>query len=124
MERDGSHIQEVLLKANDIYDALLERNKRHFHQAFDTPFGGGVNDSILADLVGYSSLTTATKAIVDGNFMAKYGDKVDLLPEKQLIIEMSMPEEIRNMGKIDCEITTHDFATGIQKWKDSPFTSP
>jgi hypothetical protein len=99
MERDGSHIREVLFKADDIYDALLEQNKRHFHQAFDTPFGGGVNDGILAELVGYSGLMTAAKAIVDGNFMAKYDDKVDFLPETtQLIIEMAMPEEIRNLG--------------------------
>jgi hypothetical protein len=53
--------------------------------------------------VGYSGLTTAAKVIVDGNFMAKYGDKVDCLPEtKQLIIKMAMPEEIRNLGKMDC----------------------
>jgi hypothetical protein len=31
--------------------------------------------------------------------MAKYDDKVDFLPETtQLIIEMAMPEEIRNLG--------------------------
>jgi hypothetical protein len=84
----------------------MERNKQHFHQAFDALFGRGVNDGILADLVGYSSLITAAKVLVDGTFMEKHGDKVDLLPKmKQLIIKMAMPEDIRNMGKIDCEFT-------------------
>jgi hypothetical protein len=122
---EGKPILEVLLKADDIYNALMERNKQHFHQAFDTPFGSGVNDGILADLVGYSGLTTAAKDIVDGTFMDKHGDKVDLLPEReQLIIEMAMPKAIKTLGNINSIVTIHNFVSAFKKWKESTFTSP
>lgn len=45
--------REVLLDAEETHKAILERNKQHFHQAAETPFGHG----ILADLVGYSGLS-------------------------------------------------------------------
>lgn len=45
--------------------------------------------------VGYFGLTQAAKNIVEGQFMEKHGDKVDLLPEtEQLIIKLPMLEEI------------------------------
>jgi hypothetical protein len=37
---DGKPLWEVLLEIDDIHRALLERNKKHFHQAAETPFGG------------------------------------------------------------------------------------
>ena len=81
MDAEGKPLREILLEVDDIHKALLECNKKHFHQAAATPFGGEVGEGILADLVGYSGLTEAAKAIVDGTFLEQYGDSVDMLPE-------------------------------------------
>jgi hypothetical protein len=53
---NGKPLWEVLLELDDIHRALLERNKKHFHQTAETPFGGEVREGILADLVCYSGL--------------------------------------------------------------------
>jgi hypothetical protein len=82
-------------------------------------------EGILADLVGYSGLTKVAKAIVDGNFLEQYGDSVDMLPETtHLIMELAMPDEIWQLGKINHEVSTEDFYHGFQHWKESTSTSP
>jgi hypothetical protein len=60
---DSNVIHKVLLDAEDIHKALLERNQWHFHQAHDTPFGDSKDDTVLFDL-GYSGLNEAAKSIV------------------------------------------------------------
>ena len=117
---NGNEIREVLLDADDIHNAILEWNKQHFHQATDTPFGGSPNDSMLFDLVGYSGMNAAAKEIVEGTFLATYGDNLELLPEtEQLIKELAMPEEIKVLGKkISYEVT------GFKGWKECTSTSP
>ena len=115
----------MLLEVDDIHWALLERNKKHFHQAAETPFGGEVGEGILADLVGYSGLTKAAKAIVDGNFLDQYGASMEMLPETtHLIMELAMPDEIWQLGKINHEVSTEDFYHGFLHWKESTSTSP
>ena len=123
---NGNEIQEVLLDANDIHKAILERNKKHFHQATDTPFGGSPNDSVLFDLVGYSRMNTAAKEIVEGTFLTTYGNNLELLPEtEQLIKELAMPEEIKVLGKkISYKVTEADFISGFKGWKECTSTSP
>jgi hypothetical protein len=65
------------------------------------------------------------KAIVDGNFLEQYGDSVDMLPETtHLIMELAMPDEIWQLGKINHEVSTEDFYHGFQHWKESTSTSP
>ena len=124
-DAEGKPLREILLEVDDIHKALLERNKKHFHQAAATPFGGEVGEGILADLVGYSGLTEAAKAIVDGTFMEQYGDSVDMLPETtHLIMELAMPDEIQQLGKINSVVSTEDFYHGFQHWKESTSTSP
>jgi hypothetical protein len=82
--------QEILLAVDDIHTALLEQNKKHFHQAADTPFGHG----ILQDLVGYSGLNEAAMAILTGSFLDN-PDLPDLLPKiRQMIQELAMPNQI------------------------------
>jgi hypothetical protein len=122
---DGKPLREVLLEVDDIHCALLEQNKQHFHQAAETPFGGEVGEGILADLVGYSGLTKAAKAIVDGNFLDQYGASMEMLPETtHLIMELVMPDEIQQLGKINHEVSTEDFHHGFLHWKESTSTSP
>ena len=88
--------QEVLLDANDIHKAILEWNKKHFHQATDTPFGGSPNDSMLFDLVRYSGMNAAAKEIVEGTFLETHSDNLEILPgTEQLIKELAMSEEIK-----------------------------
>jgi hypothetical protein len=83
----------------------LEQNKKHFQKAAETPFGGEVREGILADLVGYSGLTKAAKAIVDGNFLDQYGASMEMLPETtHLIMELAMPDEIWHLRKINHEV--------------------
>jgi hypothetical protein len=75
--------------------------------------------------VGYSGLTKAAKAIVDGNFLYQYGASVEILPETtRLIVELAMPDEIWQLGEINCEVSTEDFYHGFLHWKESTSTSP
>lgn len=120
---DGNDKREILLDADDIHKALLDRNKKHFHQAAETPFGHG----ILGDLVGYSGLSKAAKDIVNGEFLTKYPDVTEaMLPEtQQLVTEMAMPEVIKALKKpIPKEIERSDFVHGFKKWKEKTSTSP
>ena len=123
---NGNEIWEVLLDANDIHKAILEQNKKHFHQAMDTPFGGSPNDSMLFDLVSYSGMNAAAKEIVKGTFLTTYGNNLELLPEtEQLIKQLAMPEEIKVLGeKISYEVTEADFISGFKGWKECTSTSP
>ena len=123
---NGNEIREVLLDANDIHKAILERNKKHFDQATDTPFRGSPDDSVLFDLVSYSGMSAAAKEIVEGTLLATYGDNLKLLPEtEQLIKELAMPEEIKVLSKkIFYEVTEMDFISGFKGWKECTSTSP
>jgi hypothetical protein len=44
---DGEEIREVLLEVDDIHKALLEQNRKYFHQADETPFAGGAENLVL-----------------------------------------------------------------------------
>ena len=113
--------REILLEVDDIHKALLDRNKNHFHQAAETPFGHG----ILHDLVGYSGLNEAATEIVNGTFLDNQ-DVPDLLPEtRQMIVELAMPDQIKSLrSPIPTEITAADFISGFKKWKERTATSP
>jgi hypothetical protein len=125
-DEEGNEVREVLLEVEEIHKAILERNRKHFHQADDTTFAGGVKNTILYDLIGYTGMSQAARDLVDGTFMEKYGNELDILPEmEQVIQELAMPEAIKVFGKkIDCEITEEDFMSGFKKWKESTSTSP
>jgi hypothetical protein len=89
-----------LLDVTEIHSILLECNKQHFHQAAATPFGGEGDGADLVDMVGFSGLTAAARAILKGIFFEEYGNNIDLLPEtEQLIKELAMPEEVKALGK-------------------------
>jgi hypothetical protein len=123
----GEEVCEVLLEVNDIHKAILEQNKKHFHQADKTPFAGGAENTVLYDLIRYTGMSQAAKDVVDGTFLAKYGDELGhILPKtEQVIRELSMPEEIKVLGKkIDTEILEEDFISGFKGWKESTSTSP
>ena len=94
---DGEEVREVLLEVEDIHHALLERNRKHFHQSDDTPFVGGAENMVLYDLLGYTGMSKAARDVVDGTFLEKYGDDLgNILPEtEQVIKELAMPEEIK-----------------------------
>lgn len=122
-DEEGKEKREILLEVNTIHKALLARNKQHFHQAADTPFGHGE----LARLVGYTGLTEAADAIVQGTFLPQYEDKLknELLPEtRQIIRELAMPPVIKELPKIKRTISKDEFISGIKKWKESTSTSP
>jgi hypothetical protein len=123
----GKEVCEVLLEVDAIHKAILERNKKHFHQADETPFTGGAENTVLYDLIGYTGMSQAAKDVVDGTFLVKYGDKLgNILPEtEQVICKLSIPEEIKVLGKkIDTEISKEDFISGFKGWKESTSTSP
>jgi hypothetical protein len=87
---------------------------KHFHQAAETPFEGEVGEGILADLVGYSGVTKAVKAIVDGNFLDQYVVSIEMLPKtSHLIMELAMPDENWQLGKINHEVSMEDFYHGF-----------
>jgi hypothetical protein len=124
---DGEEVREVLLEVEDIHHALLEQNRKHFHQSDDTPFAGGAENTVLYDLLGYTGMSKAAREVVDGTFLEKYGDDLgNILPEtEQVIKELAMPDEIKVFGKkIDCKISVEDFLSGIKGWKESTSTSP
>jgi hypothetical protein len=117
----------VLLEVDDIHKVILEWNKKYFHQADKTPFAGGTENTVLYDLIRYTGMSKATKEVVDGPFLQKYGDNLgDILPEmEQVIQELSMPEKIKVLGKkIETEISEEDFMSGFKGWKESTSTSP
>jgi hypothetical protein len=116
----GEEVREVLLEVDDIHRAILEWNKEHFHQADETPFTGGAENTVLYDLIGYTGMRQAAKDVVDGTFLAKYSVKLgNILPEKeQVICKLSMPEEIKVLGKkIDTEILEEDSFQGSKVGK-------
>jgi hypothetical protein len=124
---DGEEIREVLLEVDDIHKALLERNRKHFHQADETPFTGGAENLVLYNLLVYTGMSKAAREVVNGSFLDKYGNELGhILPEtEQVIKELAMPEEIRVLSKkIECEISEEDFISGIKCWKESTSTSP
>ncbi len=127
-DQEGTEVWEVLLEVEDIHKVILEQNKCHFHEADETPFAGGAKNTVLYDLIGYTGMSQADKDVVEGSFLEKHGDELkDILPEtEQLIKELSMPEEIKVIGKqIDYEITEETFfISGFKKWKESTLTSP
>lgn len=125
-DADGAKVQEVFLEVDEIHKAILERNQKHFHQADDTPFAGGAENTVLYDLLGYTGMSKAAKDVVDGNFLEKYGNEMNVLPEtEQVIWELAMPEEIKVLGKkIDYEITEESFISGFKGKKESTSTSP
>jgi hypothetical protein len=114
----GEEVHEVLLEVDDIHKAILEQNKKHFHQADETPFAGGAENTVLYDLIGYTGMSQAAKDVVDATFLEKYGDELEnILPK--------MPEEIKVLGKkIDNEILEEDFISGFKGWKESTSTCP
>jgi len=103
---------EILLGIEEIHEALLEHNKKHFHQAAETPFGHG----LLQDLVGFLGLTQGANAIVEGTFLEEY-ENLDLLPEtRQLIAEMAMPEVFKAdpQNTVSVKIEWQDFVDGFK----------
>jgi hypothetical protein len=83
----GEEVCEVLLEVDKIHKAILERNKNHFHQADETPFAGGAENTVLYDLLGYTGMSKVAKDVVEGTFLEKYGDKLgDILPETEQVI--------------------------------------
>jgi hypothetical protein len=90
------------------------------------PFGGGAENTVLYDLIGYTGMSAAAKDIVDGTFIEKHSGNIEMLPEtEQVIREMAMPEEIKVLGKkINCEISEVDFILGFKGWGESTSTSP
>jgi hypothetical protein len=126
LDEDGKEVREVLLEIEAIHKVLLARNKKHSHQADDTPFVGGSEDMVLYDLIGYTGMSKEAKDVMEGTFLEKYGDELDILPETELVIrELAMPEKIKVLGKkIDHEIMVKDFISGFKKWVESTSTSP
>jgi hypothetical protein len=126
-DETGEEVCEVLLEVNDIHKAILEQNKKHFYQADVTPFAGGAENTILYDLTGYTGMSKAAKEVINGTFLNKYGANLgDILPKtEQVIRELSMPEEIKVLGKqIETEISEADFISGFKGWKERTSTSP
>jgi hypothetical protein len=77
----GEEVREVLLEVDNIHKAILERNKKHFHQADETSFAGGAENMVLYVLIGYTGMSQAAKDVVDGTFLAKYSDELgNILP--------------------------------------------
>jgi hypothetical protein len=119
-DQEGNEVREVLLEVEDIHKAILERNKCHFHQADETPFAGGAENTILYNLIGYTGMSQAAKDVVKGTFLEKHGNELkNLLPEtEQLIKEMAMPEEIKSSAKrstVKYRKTTSSRASGNGK---------
>ncbi len=126
-DETGEEVCEVLLEVDDIHKAILRWNKKQFHQADVTPFAGGAKNMILYDLIGYTGMSEASKEVVNGTFLEKYGDNLgDILPKmEQVIPKLSMSEEIKVLGKkIETEILEADFISGFKGWKECMSTSP
>jgi hypothetical protein len=82
---------------------------------------------VLYNTIGYTGMNQAAKDMVEGTFLEKHGEKLkDILPEtEQLIKELSMPEEIKVLGKkTDYQITEETFISGFKKWKEITLMSP
>jgi hypothetical protein len=90
------------------------------------PVGDSKEEAVLFDLVGYSGLNEAAKAVVEGDFLEKHGENIDVLPEtEQLIKELVMPAEIQELGKkIAYLVDDHNSISGFKVWKESTSTSP
>ncbi len=114
------------MEVDKIHKAILEQNQKHFHQADDTPFAGGAESTVLYDLLGYTGMSKAAKDVVDGTFLEKYGNEMNVLPEtEQVIWELSLPEEIKVLSKkMDYEITKKSLILGFKGWKQSMSMSP
>ncbi len=66
---NGTESHEVLLEVANIHKAIFEWNQQCFHQADETPFAGGAEDTILYGLLGYTGMSKAVKDMVDSKFM-------------------------------------------------------
>ncbi len=125
-DADGNEVPQVLLEVDSIHKAILAQNRKHFHQADDTPFAGGAENTILYDLIGFNGMSKGACKVIEGTFLEKYGNKLSGLPEmEQVIRELAMPEEISILGQqIDCQILEKDFLSGFKGWKESTSMSP
>ena len=69
---NGTQEWTAIYDADEIHERLLARNKNHFQQAIETPFGSGP----LADLLGFDGLTTASDQVVTGTFTTTHPEQL------------------------------------------------
>jgi hypothetical protein len=77
-DETGEEVCQVLLEVDDIHKVILEGNKKHFYQANATPFTGGAENTILYDLIGYTGMSKAAKEVINGTYLEKYGDDLEI----------------------------------------------
>ena len=108
---------DTLIDSNEIEAELLRYNHAWFWQAAETPFGHGD----LFNLVGYSGLTEAADAIIDGACP-------DYLRAPMSRVVQVFLEECRrpaNVQMVDTIISTKDYINAIKAWKETTSsTSP
>jgi hypothetical protein len=107
---------DTLIDSNEIEAELLRYNHAWFRQAAETPFGHGD----LFDLVGYSGLTEAADAIVDGACPAHLGEPMSR--EVQAFLEEC--RRPANVKTVDTVISTKAYVNAIKAWKETTSTSP
>jgi hypothetical protein len=67
---------------DDIHKALLEQNRKHFHQADETPFAGGAENLVLYNLLGYTGMSKAAREVVNGSFSISTATNWDIFCQK------------------------------------------
>jgi hypothetical protein len=100
---------------DEIFDRIIERNKKHFSQAEGTPF----TTPTMKNLLGPYATSHASKQILDGTF------NIHLIITTQATKDiLSKCKRITPAGTIDCTITTNDVRYGMKAWRESTSTSP
>ena len=100
-----------------IEDACIAENTARFSQTESTP---PMTDPLLTDL-GYLADTEAAQRILDGT----YDIPADLDPyAAKLILELRMPESIRNSPLVSSRVETQDHTNGWAKQKETISADP
>jgi hypothetical protein len=104
-----------LTDLQQIEDAILERNMRHFNQAANTPFA----QKDLMQLFGYKGTNITSQRLIKQKIIPK---DIQYTNEyvQQFISKLANNSEL----KTSRDITFNEFSSGLQNWNKKTTTSP
>ena len=108
--------EKVLTIKDEIDEALLRRNERHFQEPNETPFG---SRGVLHQMVAPGSEGNQEEELLAG--AASFPEGVELDPVTQTWIEGL---QRKNYEEIDISISPEDFVYGMKGVRESKASSP
>ena len=111
-------IWDTVVEREQLERHLLDYNSESFRAAASSPCGHG----IIHDALSFSSLSTASINILDGEIPSAWHKDDSVL--RDFLASFTIPEDVRLCGEIPTEITEDDVLHGFKHWRETTSTSP